>query len=58
MTQREFNLIHDFVQAMADESVARGVVESKGKFYILVSEEQLNTLLERIANNANVKEEK
>lgn len=56
MTQREFNLIRDFVQAMADESIARGGVKSEGKLYILVSEEQLNTLLERIANNVNVKE--
>lgn len=57
MTEKEFNLIRDFVQALADESTARGVIESRGKFYLMVSEEQLNTLLSRIENNIEVKEE-
>ena len=57
MTQKEFNLIRDFVQAMADESSARGGIESKGKIYLMVSEEQLNTLLSRIENNVDIKKE-
>ena len=48
MTKKEYNLVKTFVQALVDESSARGMYSSNGISHLLVRVEDVEKLLGRI----------